>query len=166
MLVRCSNGFGRIQALFHHLTTTSVTVNAIFTIDWQNHKIHLSEDNFTWISCLFFFDEFIFSPGPKIIMHFLRRWAIQRSVANWSFSQQPCWDLVVGEAQVLLITLTMALFHLCPLSHDSVTVSQHALSQDHETEKPGKEVCPLKTNKGSLSQKASQTTVNSTCHSQ
>ena len=41
----------------------------------------------------------------------------------------------VGKAQVLLITLTMALFcSSVPVSHDSVTVSQHTQYQDPETE--------------------------------
>ncbi len=43
--------------------------------------------------------------------------------------------VIEGEEQVLLITLTMALFYSSvPASHDSVTVSQHAQHQDPETE--------------------------------
>ena len=42
---------------------------------------------------------------------------------------------MVEKAQVLLITLAMALFYpSVPLNHDSVTVSQHVPYKDPETE--------------------------------
>lgn len=42
--------------------------------------------------------------------------------------------VIVGKAQVLLITLIMALYiSAVPVSHDSVTVSRHAKYQDPET---------------------------------
>lgn len=44
-------------------------------------------------------------------------------------------DLVIVEAQLLLMTLTLALLYSCvPVSPDSGTVSQHAEYHDHQTE--------------------------------
>ncbi len=66
--------------------------------------------------------------GSHIVLWFI-------SLPSRPPSQHTFRFVAVGKAQVLLITLTMALFcSSVPVSHDSVTVGQHARYQDPETE--------------------------------